>query len=295
MGKLGQILNQEELFLPGHRACPGCGMALNLRFVARALGKNIHLTIPASCTTIVTGKWPCSAFLAPVELELFASSAAFASGVRAGLRKLGRNDVKVVVWAGDGATYDIGFAAFSSAAARGEDMIYILNDNQAYMNTGVQYSGATPRGAWTTTTPSGAERFPKDIDLIMVEHPGVQYIATLVWTPITTTDFLRKIEKAKNTLGFRFLHILSACPPGWKFPVSQTVRISQLAIETKAFPLVEYEKGQWRITYRPRKNIPVAEYLKLQERFSNLTPQDILAIQELVNYRWQRFEQLSQQ
>lgn len=293
MSKLDEVLKQKEVFLPGHRACPGCGMAIALRFVAKALGNNVVWIIPAGCSTIVTGKWPCSAFLSPVELELFASSAAFASGVRAGLRKLGRNDVRVVVWAGDGATYDIGFATLSAAAARNEDMLYILNDNQAYMNTGVQYSGATPLGAWTTTTPQGAEYLPKDIELIMAAHPGVRYLATLAWTPTTITDFLQKIEKAKNIRGFRFLHVLSPCPPGWRFPASQSVKIAKLAVETRVFPLVGYEEGKWRITYRPRKNVPVAEYLKSQERFAHLSPEDISLIQAWVDSRWRIFEQLS--
>lgn len=291
MGKLDELLEKDDIFLSGHRACAGCGFALAMQHASRYLGANTDLIIPAGCPTICAGRWPYSAFRVPIELELFASSAAYASGVAAALRVLGRDKERVAVWAGDGSTYDIGFAALSAAAERNEDLIYFLNDNEAYMNTGNQRSGATPHMAWTTTTPQGSSLNKKDIDRIIAEH-HVPYLASVAMTPPTVTDFGQKLKKAMEKRGFRFIHILSACPPGWKFSTSQTVKITQLAIESRVFPLFECENGKWRITYRPRKIIPAAEYLKSQGRFAHFTEEDIEVFQTYVNARWAELERL---
>jgi pyruvate/2-oxoacid:ferredoxin oxidoreductase beta subunit len=158
---LEEVIGEDRLLLPGHAACAGCGPAINIRHFLGALAaakpdSKTVLVIPASCWTIITGIWPVNAFRVAVHLTPFASAAAEACGIKAALRLQGRGDTNVVVWGGDGGTADIGFAGVSAAAERNEDLIYVLNDNEAYMNTGVQKSGATPEGAWTTTTPAGA-------------------------------------------------------------------------------------------------------------------------------------------
>src|SRR5581483_75767 len=203
----------------------------------------------------------------------FASAPAEASGIKAALRLRGAEDAIVVVWGGDGSTADIGFAGVSAAAERNEDILYVLNDNEAYMNTGVQKSGATPEGAWTTTTPVAAPRAgqKKDIAAIMAAH-RVPYVATLAAGSVPMLrDFRAKVARAAGIHGFRFLHVLGGCPPGWRYPTSQTTRVTRLAVESNVFPLAEFEAGAWRITFRPKHPVPVRDYLAAQGRFGHLT------------------------
>jgi pyruvate ferredoxin oxidoreductase beta subunit len=230
-----------------------------------------------------------NAFGVTVHLTPFASAAAEASGIRAALRLQGRDDTNVVVWGGDGSTFDIGFSGVSAAAERNEDVIYVLNDNEAYMNTGVQKSGATPEGAWTTTTPAAAPRAgrKKDIDRIMAAHE-IPYVATLaVGSLPLLRDFLAKVARAAELRGFLFLHTLGACPPGWRYPTGETVEIARLAVESRYFPLVACDEGQWRITFRPKHELPVSEFLKTQGRFSHLSAGEIETIQAHVEARWE--------
>ena len=290
---LDEVVSEEPLLLPGHAACAGCGPAINVRHLLGALaaatpGTPIVLVVPASCWTIVAGVWPASAFDVTVYLTPFASAAAEASGIRAALRLRG-DDAHVVVWGGDGSTNDIGFAGVSAAAERNENLIYVLNDNEAYMNTGVQKSGATPEGAWTTTTPAGAPRRgrKKDVDRIMAAH-GIPYLATLAaGTVPLLKDFRAKVTRAAEIDGFRFLHVLGACPPGWRYATSQSTEIERLAVETRYFPLLEVDHGRWRITHRPQRPVPVADFLATQGRFAHLGPDDVAAIQEHLDERWQ--------
>jgi pyruvate/2-oxoacid:ferredoxin oxidoreductase beta subunit len=290
---LDEVLSEEKLLHPGHSACAGCGPAINMRHVLGALTaaapeSKIVLVIPASCWTILTGVWPVNAFGVSVFLTPFASAAAEASGIKAGLRLRGRGDTTVVVWGGDGATSDIGFAGVSAAAERDEDIVYVLNDNEAYMNTGVQKSGATPEGAWTTTTPASAPRKgqKKDIARIMAAH-GIPYVATLAAGSVPTLrDFRSKVARAAEVRGFRFLHVLGACPPGWKYPTAQSTEIARLAVESRYFPLFACDGGAWQITFRPKHPVPVREFLETQGRFAHLAPPEIDAIQSHVDERW---------
>ena len=296
---LDEVLSDERLLLPGHAACAGCGPAINIQHLLGALqaarpGSRIVLVIPASCWTIITGIYPVTAFGVAVHLTPFASAAAEASGIKAALRLRGRDDVTVVVWGGDGATEDIGFSAVSAAAERNEDFIYVLNDNEAYMNTGVQQSGATPEGAWTTTTPEGSptSRRRKDMARIMAAH-GVPYLATLAAGSVPTLkDFRAKVARAAELNGFRFLHVLGACPPGWRHPTDQSVEIVRLAVESRYFPLVECDGGKWRITHRPKHPVPVRAFLETQGRFAQLTPVQVDVIQAHVDERWRLLESL---
>jgi 2-oxoisovalerate ferredoxin oxidoreductase beta subunit len=290
---LEEVVGEERLLLPGHAACAGCGPAINVRHLLGALAEaapdsKTILVIPASCWTIIAGVWPASAFKVAVHLTPFASAAAEASAIRAALRLRHVENVNVVVWAGDGATCDIGFAGLSAAAERNEDIIYALNDNEAYMNTGVQKSGATPEGAWTTTTPAAAPRRgrKKEIARIMAAH-GVPYVATLAAGSVPMLrDFRRKVERAATVQGFRFLHVLGACPPGWRYPTAQSTEIARLAVESRYFPLFSVDHGDWSITFRPKRGLPVREFLATQGRFAHLSEEEIEIVQAHVDERW---------
>jgi pyruvate/2-oxoacid:ferredoxin oxidoreductase beta subunit len=290
---LEEIVSEDKLLLCGHAACAGCGPAINVRHVLGGLAaakpeSKIVLVIPASCWTIIAGIWPVNAFGVTVHLTPFASAAAEASGIKAALRLRGLGDTQVVVWGGDGSTCDIGFSGVSAAAERNEDIIYVLNDNEAYMNTGVQKSGATPEGAWTTTTPTTSPRSgqKKDIARIMAAH-GIPYVATLALGSVPMLrDFRAKVTRAAELWGFRFLHILGPCPPGWRYPTAQSTEIARLAVESRYFPLFECDDGKWRITFRPKHPLPVSEFLKAQGRFSHLLSEEMDTIQSHVDERW---------
>ncbi len=277
----------EETLGYGHLACAGCGAAVGMRLTLKALGKKTVMVIPASCWSIIPGFWPYSTFRIPVIHAGFVTGGATASGVRAALDIKGDHETKVAVWAGDGGTFDIGLQALSGAAERNEDMIYICNDNEGYMNTGTQQSSATPLLAWTTTTPvyQPKENPKKDIMAIIADH-RIPYAATA--TIAYPEDFFRKMEKTKKIRGTRFIHLLSPCPPGWRISSERTIQISRLAVRSKVFPLYEIENGTSYTIHEERHPAPVKEYLKIQGRFSHLTDQDIEKIQGMVDGEWQR-------
>jgi pyruvate ferredoxin oxidoreductase beta subunit len=297
---LDDVITEEKLLLPGHAACAGCGPAINVRHVLGALREakpdsEIVLVVPASCWTIIAGIFPVNAFGVSVHLTPFASAAAEASGLKAGLRLRGRGDTTVVVWGGDGSTNDIGFAGVSAAAERNEDIVYVLNDNEAYMNTGVQKSGGTPEGAWTTSTPVGRPREgqKKDIGRIMAAH-RIPYVATMAPGSVPMLRDLRaKVTRAAAIEGFRFLHAFGPCPPGWRYPTCASTEIARLAVESRTFPLWECDHGAWRLTYLPKHPVPVSEYLAGQGRFAHLGPDAIASIQQHVDERWAEIEQLA--
>ena len=295
-----EIVSEERLLHPGHAACAGCGPAINVRHVLDGLATarpdaRIVLVIPASCWTIIAGIWPVNAFGVTVHLTPFASAAVEAAAIKSALRLRGRGETQVVVWGGDGSTCDIGFTGVSAAAERNDDVVYVLNDNEAYMNTGVQKSGATPEGAWTTTTPVGAPRAgqKKDIARIMAAH-GIPYVATLAAGSVPMLkDFRSKVARAAEVPGFRFLHALGACPPGWKYQTDQSTEVVRLAVESHVFPLWECDHGAWQVTYAPKRPVPVSDYLRAQGRFAHLSPPEIDAIQAHVDGRWNELAELA--
>jgi pyruvate/2-oxoacid:ferredoxin oxidoreductase beta subunit len=275
-------LPKEELLYPGHIGCPGCGSSLAMRYALQALGKKTMVVIPACCWSTVAGFFPSTSLKVPILHTAFEAAAITASGVKKGLMARGIRDVQVMAWAGDGGTFDIGLQSLSACAERNDDIIYVCYDNEAYMNTGIQRSSATPYLSWTTTTPNPAfkETPKKDIMAVMAAH-RIPYAATA--SPAYLEDFLAKMNKAKGIKGLRFIHILVSCPPGWKFPSELSVKISRLAVETKIFPLYEIEEGRtYRLTVTP-KGLPVSEYLKLQGRFSHLRPAQVRGIQKNVD------------
>ncbi|MBI4392947.1 MAG: pyruvate synthase subunit beta [Euryarchaeota archaeon] len=278
-----------ELVEPGHVACQGCGAALSMRLLLKGLGPNAMLVVPACCWAVIPGSMPGTCLGVPTVFSPFEATAAMASGVKAALRRRGREDVHVVGFAGDGGTADIGIQALSGAAERGEDIIYVCYDNEAYMNTGIQRSGATPPGAWTNTTVGQLQKttMKKDMPAIMAAH-GIPYVATL--NPSFPEDFVAKAQKAARIRGMRYLHILADCPTGWKHDPSLMVKVGRLATQSNVWPLYEVEDGRWRLTRVPQKPVPVPEYLREQGRFSDLSPEAVASIQAAVDMKWEELK-----
>ena len=287
MGGIEKMKFQEnEYMYPGHFACQGCGAPLAMRYVIRVLGKKTVIVIPAGCFSVIQSPFPYSTMQMPVVHTAFETAASTASGIRAALDIKGKEDVHVLAWAGDGATFDIGLQALSGAAERNENIIYVCYDNEAYMNTGIQRSSATPYGAWTTTTPEKQfkDRPKKNIIEILAGHK-IPYAATA--SVAYPEDLMNKTEKARTIKGTRFLHILTPCPPGWKMPIEKTIKVARLATLTKVFPLYEVTNGEEYIINMKPKDIPVSEYFKYQQRFRHLTKEEIKDIQAHVNYEWE--------
>ncbi len=263
----------KALLSPGHRACAGCGQMIAARTVADALGPNTIIVNATGCLEVVTTPYPESSWGMPWIHSLFENAAPIASGIRAALDYKSKilhlkSEIKVVAQGGDGATFDIGFGLISGMWARGENILYVCYDNEAYMNTGVQSSAATPVGAETTTAPSGSTTVKKDMLAIALAH-GLKYVAqTTVAYPF---DIANKVKKAITTPGPSYLQILVPCIPGWRIEPNQTIKLAKLAAQTGIYPVVEYINGQLaniiKITQPP---IKVEEYLKPQGRFKHL-------------------------
>jgi len=283
------LMPKDELLASGHLACPGCAAPIAMNLVLKALGPQTVVTLPACCWSIIAGPWPQSSLRVPLFHTAFETGGATASGIKAGLVARGDTETTVIAWAGDGGTFDIGLQALSGAAERNEDIIYFCYDNEAYMNTGIQRSSATPWGAWTTTTPAiEPEATPKkDMVSILAAH-GIPYIATAsVAYPV---DLVEKVEKARTIRGTRFIHILAPCPPGWKTQNDETIDLARQAVQTRVFPLFEVENGRdWRLTV-DHAGDPVGPYIRRQARFKHLTDAHLELIQKDVDDRWERLQ-----
>jgi pyruvate ferredoxin oxidoreductase beta subunit/2-oxoisovalerate ferredoxin oxidoreductase beta subunit len=277
-------LAPDEILSPGHVGCGGCGATLSMRLALKALGPNTMLVVPACCWSVIDGPAPYSAAGVPLMHTPFASAAAAASGVRAALDLKGETGTTVCAWAGDGGTFDIGIQALSAAAERNEDIIFVCYDNEAYMNTGVQRSSATPFGAWTTTTPGAKEQEKKDLLAVLVAH-GIPYAATA--TVAYPDDLTAKFTRARAVRGTRFMHLLSPCPPGWRIPSERAIEFARLAVATRVFPLLEIENGEWRLTVDPPRQ-PLEAYLQGQGRFRQLAadPDRIAHANRSIERRW---------
>lgn len=304
---LKQIAKTEQLFAPGHRACAGCGATVIIRQVLAAAGENTVVGFATGCMEVVTTIFPYTAWNIPFLHVAFENVAAAISGVESAFKALKRKgkipkDQKVnfIAFGGDGGTYDIGIQALSGAMERGHNMLYICYDNEAYMNTGIQRSGATPYGANTTTSPAGKEipgklQWRKDLTEIMASH-GIPYAAQAA--PSHWQDLMQKVQKALSIEGPKFMNILSPCPLGWYYPTEKTIEMAKLAVETKNWPLYEVENGAHKITVKPRKFKPVEEWLKGQGRFRHLFKDEnkwmIEHIQKEVDRRWERLIKLEE-
>jgi pyruvate/2-oxoacid:ferredoxin oxidoreductase beta subunit len=276
-----------DVMRSGHAACPGCGQAISMRLVLRAIGKKaIVITIP-SCVSVVAGPYPYAVADVPYFHAAFACAAASAAGISNALKIQGKSDIPVVAFAGDGGTFDIGLQSLSGAAGRNEDFIYVCYDNEGYMNTGIQVSSATPTHTWTGTTPTGNTRRKKHIMEIMAAH-RIPYAATA--TIGFPEDLMQKVHKALECRGTRFIHLLSPCTTGWKIPENLAPKVSTLAVETNIFPLYEILDGQnYQITYNS-KGLPVEEYLSAQGRYKHLTSDQVQSIQSETDRNWQNLK-----
>ncbi|MFW3146753.1 MAG: thiamine pyrophosphate-dependent enzyme [Thermoplasmatota archaeon] len=267
---------EDEIMSPGHMGCLGCGATMAMRYTLKAAGRKTIVSIPACCWAVMPGVWPNTCLQIPELYTPFETTGASISGIRAALDVLGREDVNVIGWAGDGGTADIGIQALSGTADRGDNVLYIMYDNEAYMNTGIQRSGSTPIGAWTTTTPVGTtgdwEKSPKkDMMAIMAAHK-IPYLATAaVGYP---EDLIRKVQKALSIKGLKFIQIFAPCPTGWKMDPGLTVKITKEALSCRAFNLYEIENGVYKVTMKPQKT-PLKDYLFKQGRFRHM-PEDLI-------------------
>jgi len=292
MAKL--TLPAAELMYSGHAACPGCGAALSMRLLLKGLGPRTILSIPACCWTVIATPYPTTALGVGVLDNPIEATGASVSGLRAAADALGFKDLNIVGFAGDGGTADIGIQALSGMLERRTNAIMVMYDNEGYMNTGIQRSGATPLGAWTTTTPvsstvHGKTEAKKDIMAIVLAHNPV-YAATL--NPAFPEDFVKKVEKARDLPGPRFFHIFAPCPPGWKFSSEVTIKLGRLATDSGVFPLYEVENGVYRITRKSGTLKPVEEYVRAQGRFRHFTPTDIESLQDQVRSSWEHLLRL---
>jgi len=283
-------LPEEEFVHPGTRACSGCGLGIAYRIALKALGKNTILVVPPSCLTVLQGLYPVAATMLPCLNVTFASTAAASTGMVAALKALNKPDIKVVAWAGDGGTADIGLQALSGAAERGDNFLFICYDNEGYMNTGVQRSGTTPQWAITANTPiKGKMQQKKDVPAIMAAH-HLSYVATC--SASYPLDLYDKVKKAVTLPGLKYIHIQIPCPPGWGFEARYAVMLGKLAVETGLFELYEVEQDVQRLTGASgkiadkRSLVPVAEFFKAQSRFRLMNSSQIEKIQEQINKKW---------
>jgi pyruvate ferredoxin oxidoreductase beta subunit len=291
-----KLLQKKEKFAPGHRACIGCGEALAVRLAFKAIGNNVVVSNATGCMEIVASQIPYTTWHVPWIHTLFENSAAVASGMEAGFKAMRAKGykvpegTKVVAVAGDGATLDIGLQALSGAMERGHDFTYLCFDNEAYMNTGIQRSSATPFGAVTTTSPAGKKSFgqftwKKNMPEIAVAH-NIPYVATA--TPSYPFDLMEKVKRAVAVKGPAYVHILSVCPTGWRSATNTVITQARLAVETGMFPLYEVIDGKYKMSLDLTRLKPVKDYLKTQGRFRHLSDDVIAQIQARVELEYQK-------
>ncbi len=259
-----------------------------MRLVLRALGSRAVVVVVPSCVAIIGGTYPHSAFNLPVFHGAFETAAPTAAGIANALKLQGHEDIPVLAFAGDGGTFDIGIQSLSGAAARNDDFIFVCMDNEGYMNTGIQVSSATPKFAWTGTTPGGNTRRKKKFMDIMAAH-CIPYGATAsIGFP---DDLARKVQRAKEIRGTRFIHLLSPCPTGWKMAEDMSPKAGILSVETNIFPLYEIEDGERYTINHQSRGLPVEEYFSLQGRYKHLTPEQISEAQAETDRAWEDLQE----
>lgn len=299
--RLRDLARREEAaprFLGGHALCAGCGIPVVVRTVLNAIETPVVVVNATGCLEVATTRYPSTAWNVPWLHVAFENAAAVASGVETAervLRRRGRlagERPTVVVFAGDGGTYDIGLQALSGALERGHRLVYVCYDNEAYMNTGIQRSSATPAGARTTTTPVGPDALGKaqrrkDLTAIVAAH-RIPYVAQAAISHVQ--DLAAKARRAAAADGPAFLNVLSACPLGWGTPTRDSILSVRLAVDSRYWPLFEIVDGRYRLTYEPARAVPVSEWVGGQERFRHLAahPEMLAALQAEVDDAWRR-------
>ena len=294
---------KKERLAGGHRLCAGCGAGITVRGVLRALDPEDKAVVvnATSCLEVSTFMYPYTAYEDSFIHSAFENAAATAAGVETAykvLQQKGRinENFKVIAFGGDGGTYDIGLQSLSGAIERNHDFVYVCYDNEAYMNTGIQRSSSTPRFADATTSPAGSklpgkQQNKKDLTAIIAAH-GSPYVAQTAFIG-NMGDLHEKSRKAIYTEGANFLNVLSPCPRGWRYNAADIAHISKMAVDTCVWPLFEIEDGVYRLTYEPKKKLPVEEFLKLQGRFSHMFKKSSeWMIEEAQSYVDKKWEQL---
>jgi len=298
MPNLKELAARPELLSGGHRLCAGCGASIIVRQILHTATTPVVVSCATGCLEVATTIYPYTAWRCSFIHNAFENSAATISGVETAYRALKKkgkikDDIKFIGFGGDGGTYDIGLQSLSGAMERGHNMLFVCYDNEAYMNTGIQRSSATPKGASTTTAPAGKvipgkKEFRKDLTAIMAAHK-IPYVAQA--SPSHWKDLTNKVEKALNVEGPAFMNILSPCPRGWRHEPNETIEIARLAVETCFWPLYEVENDKWKITYKPKEIKPLSGWLEKQGRFRHLKKEEnkhiIEELQENVNQDWQ--------
>lgn len=305
MANIKELSKIPERLSPGHRLCAGCGASIAVRQILMGTDKPVVVGASTGCLEVATTIYPYTAWNTPFIHNAFENVAATISGVETAYRALKKKgkikkDIKFVAFGGDGGTYDIGLQSLSGALERGHNFVYVCYTNEAYMNTGVQRSGATPKGASTTTAPAGKVSYGKpqmrkDLASIVAAH-NIPYLAQADvshWN-----DLVTKSQKAFEVDGPAFINVLSLCHRGWRYPQEDTVKLSKIAVETGHWPLIEVVNGKWRFTYKPKERKPIIEFLKPQGRFKHLFKEEnkhiIEEIQNDVDKNWSHLEKLVQ-
>lgn len=274
---LAEREEKERKFESGHSLCSGCGLPIAVRTILNSVDGPVVASNATGCLEVATTRFPTSAWNIPWIHNAFENAAATISGVESAYRMLKKKgktekEINFVAFAGDGGTYDIGLQSLSGALERGHDFTYVTLDNGAYMNTGIQRSSATPKGASTTTAPAGEEIYGKqekrkNLTEIVAAH-GIPYVGQASISNLT--DLSNKAEKAFNKKGPTFLNVLSTCQLGWRVPPEKSIEIAQKGVDTCFWPLYEVDEGEYNITYEPKEKLPVKEWLKPQKRFAAL-------------------------
>lgn len=298
-----EIANKPQRLVPGHRTCAGCGIPQIIRTILASTDKPVVVACATGCLEVTTTIYPYSSWNVPFIHSAFENAASTISGVETAYRALLKkgkikDDIKFIAFGGDGGTSDIGLQALSGALERGHNFLYVQYDNEAYMNTGVQRSSATPFGANTTTSPvgkviKGKIVFRKDLTKIVAAH-NIPYVAQACLSHLV--DLANKAQKAINTKGPTFINVLQPCTLGWKFAPCSTIKIAKLAVKSNFWPLYEVENGKYKLNYKNENPIPIIEFIKYQKRYKHLLKPEnkhlLDKLQEHVNKEWEKLLKL---
>lgn len=295
--RLASLTTKRSVLAPGYRTCAGCPITTIVRHVLRATDDPVVVAVSTGCLEVTTSVYPETSWRVPFVHSLLENPAATISGIEAAYKVMKRrkqinHPIKFVVFAGDGATYDAGLQFLSAAIERGHDFLYVCYDNQAYMNTGAQKSGATPWGASTATTPGGQTGRRKDLTRIVAAHDLSYAAQTALWP---WPDLYQKAQYAFSLSGPKFLNVFSPCIPGWKIHTSSAIELTRLAVESRYWPMYEVKNGKYKITIPITQPKALEEFLKPQKRFAHLfkDKKRMETLKREVGEQWLRLERLA--